>query len=160
MAYTDQTTPYAGVRTEAHARHDTAYAHGGHWGAGATIFTWVAWALAASFWAATFTTALGIFESITHPTQQVGGSGGVDAGGVGWAMIDVVGGVIVLGLALAYGLFRYATRDKRMDPVTEASTAALYNGIERGGDDESSLSPEAHTATERDAYRNMDRPSA
>jgi hypothetical protein len=149
LHYIDQSTPYAHSRAEARLQSDYVPHH-----LGSTLFLWVAWALAAAFWAATATTAMGILQAAASPTPAP--AGGADAGGVGWALIDVVGGMIVLGLAIAYGMYRYATRDKRLDPVTEASTAALYNNIERrGGDDESARSPEAHAPSERDAYRNM-----
>jgi hypothetical protein len=149
LHYTDQSTPFAHSRAEARVQSDYVPHH-----LGSTLFLWIAWALAAAFWAATFTTAMGILQAVTSPTA--GPAGGVDAGGIGFAMMDVIGGMVILGLALAYGMYRYTTRDKRMDPVTEASTAALYNNIERrGGDDESTLSPEAHTPAERDAYRNI-----
>jgi hypothetical protein len=38
-----------------------------------------------------------------------------------------IGGALVLGLALAYGLFRNARRDKRKDAMTEAATRDLYD---------------------------------
>ena len=144
LSYTDRSTPYAQARAQTdYLPHNT----------GSTIFLWIAWALAAAFWAATFSTALGILEAVSHPTAT-SGVGGADAGGVGFALMDVVGGVVILGLAIAYGLYRYSTRDKRLDPVTEATTAALYDTIERqGGEDMTSRSPEARRPEERDAYR-------
>ena len=79
-------------------------------------------------------------------------SGGV--GGVSWLMITFVGGLIVLGGALAYGAYRYATRDKSLDPVTEAATHALYDITEAaGGDDEVTRSPEARRPQDRDSLR-------
>jgi hypothetical protein len=150
--YIDETTPYATTpRREAHAG-----AYVAHESVGGMVFLWLAWALAAAFWAFTFTTALGIMEAVSHPVTTTG-AGGADAGGVQFALIDVVGGVVVLGLAIAYGLYRYSTRDKMMDPVTEVTTKALYDRIERDGDDESSLSPEAHKPEERTAYRDAKR---
>lgn len=143
LSYPDRSTPYADSRpaTQAPARPDV----------GATIFVWVAWAAAAFFWGVTLTTAVHILGS-PMPNQGVG-PGEVDQGGVGWGLMNVVG-VIVLGLAIAYGAFRYMTRDKRKDPVTEASTHALYDRIENvDGHNESSLSPEAHRPDERAAYR-------
>lgn len=93
---------------------------------GATIFLWIAWAVAFAFWAFSMSTFFGILHAIAD--HGAGGlMGGVDMGGAGYAVIDVIGGVIVLGLALIYGLARYATRDKAMDPITEAATKDLYD---------------------------------
>ncbi|MDB5475862.1 MAG: hypothetical protein JWP49_1373 [Phenylobacterium sp.] len=120
---------------------------------GAQIFLWLAWSLAFGFWALTMSTFFGILSALGSGAPG-GIEGGVDAGGAGFFLIDVVGGMIVLGAALAYGMARWATRDKRLDPVTEASTAALYDAIERGGgEDMTSRSPDARRPQERDAYR-------
>jgi hypothetical protein len=93
---------------------------------GATIFLWVAWALAFAFWALFMSSFFGILHDIAAagPGSLMGG---VDMGGAAYAVIDVIGGVIVLGLALIYGMARYATRDKAMDPITEAATKDLYD---------------------------------
>lgn len=150
LSYPDPSTPYAQSQTQARTRAPSAYVPHGH--AGATAFIWIAWALAMSFWAASFTTALGILQAVSHPTETTG-VGGADAGGVGFALMDVVGGIVILGLALAYGLYRYSTRNKAMDPVTEASTARLYDIVEaQGGEDMTTRSPEARQPLERDAY--------
>jgi hypothetical protein len=120
---------------------------------GPQIFLWLAWALAFGFWALTMSTFFGILSALAAGSPG-GLEGGVDAGGAGFFLIDVVAGVIGLGIALAYGMARWATRDKRLDPVTEASTAALYDAVERGGgEDMTSRSPEARRPRERDAYR-------
>jgi hypothetical protein len=148
LSYTDRTAPYAQA-PYAQTRAPSGYVphH-----PGSTIFLWIAWALAAAFWSATFSTALGILQAVTHPADT-SGVGGVDAGGVGFALMDVVGGMVILGLAIAYGLYRYSTRDKRLDPVTEASTARLYDIVEaQGGEDMTTRSPEAREPLERDAY--------
>jgi hypothetical protein len=147
--YIDQSTPYAATRPRSggYVAHESV---------GGMIFLWLAWALAAAFWAGTFTTVLGIMAAVSRPTAATA-AGGADAGGVQFALMDVVGGVVILGLALAYGLYRYSTRDRMMDPVTEVTTKALYDRIERDGDDESSLSPDAHTAQERTAYKDVQR---
>jgi hypothetical protein len=125
----------------------------GHHHAGEQIFLWLAWTLAFAFWALTMSTFFGILRALSSGVPG-GIQGGVDAGGAGFFLIDVVGGVIVLGVALAWGMARWATRDKRLDPITEASTAALYDRIERGGgEDMTSRSPDARRPEERDAYR-------
>jgi len=93
---------------------------------GATIFLWVAWTLAFAFWALFMSSFFGILHDIAAagPGSLMGG---VDMGGGGYAVMDVVGGVVILGLVLIYGMARYATRDKAMDPVTEAATRDLYD---------------------------------
>lgn len=147
LSYPDQSTPYGQTRAEV---HDTAPARRD---VGATIFIWLAWAAAAFFWGATLTTAVNILGS-PAPAQSVG-PGEVDSGGIGWGLMNFIG-VIILGLAIAYGAFRYLTRDKRKDPMTEAATHALYDRVEAaGGDDDVSLSPEAHRPEERAAYRDV-----
>ena len=76
-----------------------------------------------------------------------------DEAGISGDRYTVVGGMVILGLAIAYGLYRYSTRDKRLDPVTEASTARLYDIVEaQGGEDMTTRSPEAREPLERDAY--------
>lgn len=108
---------------------------------GEHIFIWLAWAVAAAFWGATMTTLFGILEAISHgaPATQ----GGADFGGIAWLIIDVIGGLVLLGAALAYGSWMYARRDRRLDPAGEAATADLYDAVERqGGDDMTSRSPD------------------
>ncbi|RAK60954.1 hypothetical protein DJ021_14615 [Phenylobacterium hankyongense] len=113
-------------------------------------FLFVAWFVAAAFWVASMVIDVGILEAAM---KQAPVGGGVDAGGLGFLLMDVIG-VLVLGVAIAYGLARYATRDRREDAVTEASTAALYDQIEReGGEDLTARSPDAQTPEQRDAYR-------
>src|SRR5438270_13701375 len=75
---------------------------------GEHIFIWIAWALAAVFWGATMTTFMGIVEAVSQPSPGV--SGGADAGGVGFLLMDVIGGLLLLGLAMAYGSWMYARR--------------------------------------------------
>ena len=112
---------------------------------GEHVFLWVAWALAAAFWGASMTTFVGILRAVFEPTPGV--AGGADAGGVAWLLVDVIGGLVVLGLALAFGSYVVARRNRGLDPVTEAGTAALYDAIERqGGEDMTSRSPESERA--------------
>jgi hypothetical protein len=93
---------------------------------GATIFLWVAWTLAFAFWAFFMSSFFGILRDIAAagPGTLMGG---VDMSGGGYAFMDVIGGVVILGLVLIYGMARYATRDKAMDPITEAATRDLYD---------------------------------
>jgi hypothetical protein len=147
--YSDRT---AGYDSRYAARADQASASAYRDPAG-TTFLWIAWAIAFAFWAFAMSTFFGILEAIGR-----GGPGsirgGVDAGGVGFLLMDVIGGVIVLGVALGWGMARWATRDKRRDAVTEAATAALYDRVERaGGDDLVDRSPDARRPEERDSYR-------
>lgn len=119
---------------------------------GEHIFIWIGWALAAAFWGATMTTFFGIIRAVQQPTP--GAMGATDAGGVGFLLMDVVGGLVVLGLAIAFGMFQFARRNRSLDPVTEASTARLYDIVERnGGEDLTTRSPEARTPDQRDAAR-------
>lgn len=46
--------------------------------------------------------------------------------------IVTIGGVIILGLVLAYGLMQNARRDRRKDPVTEAATREMYDKSRSG----------------------------
>ncbi|MFC3069513.1 hypothetical protein [Phenylobacterium soli] len=124
----------------------------GGYDVGGRIFLWIAWAAAFGFWALTMSSFFGILGAISHPAGQ-GPVGDVDAGGVGWLLMEVVG-VVVLAAGMAWGAMRWATRDKRLDATTEASTAALYDSVERaGGDDMVSRSPNARRPEERDSYR-------
>lgn len=47
-----------------------------------------------------------------------------------WAFV-VIGGPIVLGLAIAYGVVQYYRRDKRLDPVSERSAKKVRGEIRR-----------------------------
>jgi len=119
---------------------------------GGTAFLWIGWALAFAFWAFTMSSFFGIISALNSGAPG-GLKGGFDAGGAGWFLMEVVG-VVALGAAIGWGALRWATRDKRLDPITEASTAALYDGVARnGGDDRVSRSPEARRGDERDSYR-------
>lgn len=123
-------------------------------GIGGKTFIWIAWAMAAAFWAFTLTTAVGILRAMSGGAADGPGPGEVDAGGLSLMLISGVGGILILGGAIAYGAYRYATRDKALDPLTEAATHAEYDMVEAaGGDDEVTRSPEARRPLERDAVR-------
>jgi hypothetical protein len=95
------------------------------------IFLWAAWILAAAFWAIAAASPISIVSALlTHP--PAGEPGGADAGGIGFLLMDVVGGMVILGLVLAFGAWRWASRDKRLDPMTEAATRQEYADIARG----------------------------
>jgi hypothetical protein len=147
--YSDGSATY---ETRYESRADDTTDSGYHDPAG-MAFLWVAWTLAFAFWAFAMSTFFGILRAIA-----AGGPGsilgGVDMSGGAYLLMDVIGGVIVLGVALAWGMAQYMTRDKSRDAVTEASTAALYDEVERaGGDDEVSRSPDARRPRDRDSYR-------
>jgi hypothetical protein len=149
--YSDGTLSDA--RYDRRADVEVAQASSGYRDPAGTAFIWIAWALAFAFWAFSMGTFFGILGALRR-----GGPGtimgGVDAGGAGFMLMDVIGGVIVLGAALAWGMARWATRDKRRDPITEAATAELYDSVERaGGDDMVERSPEARRPQDRDSYR-------
>ena len=151
--------PYSDLDDAAYVRErrDDSYGETASGGVAAKIFLWVAWALAAAFWAFSLTTGIGILSSVGPASGP--GPGEADAGGVSWMMITFVGGLLVLGGALAYGVYRYSSRNKANDALTEAATHAEYDMIEdNGGDDEISTSPEAHRPMERDAVRAIHNP--
>jgi hypothetical protein len=113
---------------------------------GENIFIWIAWALAAAFWGATLTTFFGILRSVATPTPGV--MGGDNAGGVGYVLMDVVGGMVLLGLAIALGSVMVARRNRRLDRLTEAGTAALYDKSDREvGEDTTGAAPNPGGAT-------------
>ncbi len=121
-------------------------------------FLWIAWALAAVFWGFLLTTGVGILQATRAPSlaRPVGGA---DIGGLGFFAMDVMGGLVVLGLAIAFGMWRYSSRDKSMDPVTEAATAATYEMVDAaGGDDDIHRGPGKHGTRQRDAYRAISNP--
>lgn len=97
-------------------------------GAAGQAFLWVAWALAAAFWTAVGTTAINILGASDNPALKSG-----ETGGFGWL---VIGGLALLGVALAFGAYSYATRDRRNDAMTERATRAEYNAIEAAGGDD------------------------
>ena len=94
---------------------------------GEHVFLWLAWALAAAFWGGAMTAFFGILHDAALPSPAP------VAGGVGSGAAYFVGGIVVLGVAIATGAYMTARRDRRMDPVTEAATARLYDAIERQG---------------------------
>src|SRR5512146_3242705 len=97
------TQPYADATTADDARED---ASAGYPDVGAQIFLWIAWTLAFA--------PRPFFMSI-------------DVG----ILVFTVLGVVALGGALLFGATRWATRDRSRDAMTEASTAALYDSMER-----------------------------
>lgn len=127
------TQPYADGTTTATYRDasEAGRARRAYADVGAQIFLWIAWVAAFGVWAFFMSVDVGIVRAI-----QAGGHntlmGGVDAGGAGFVLMDVVGGLVVLGVAIAYGAARWATRDRSRDPMTEAATAEIYDAAERG----------------------------
>lgn len=115
-------------------------------GTAGQVFLWVAWALAAAFWAMVGTTAVHILMAGDNPAMALGG-GDAEGGGLQWFSMTVVG-VAILGLAIAFGAWRWATRDKRRDPMTERATRAEYDAIERAGGDDDDI-PDRHFAPGR-----------
>ena len=134
-------------------RDDTGYAETTAGGVAGMVVLWIGWAMAAAIWAFGLTAFFGILQAVNNPALARG-EAQADAGGVSWMLINVIGGLVVLGLAIAWGSWRWATRDKGKDAMTEAATHAEYDLIEaHGGDDEITRSPEAHKPEERDAYK-------
>lgn len=154
LPYSDRTDTYS---TTTAVQDAGGYGETTAAGVGGKIFIWLAWAFAAAFWAFSLSTGIGILNAMGSPAADAT-AGAVDAGGIGWFLMTVVGGTVVLGVAIAYGLASYLSRDKRKDPMTEAATHALYDTIERqGGDDMTTRSPEERRPEERDAYRDAQR---
>ena len=60
-----------------------------------------------------------------------------------WSLV-VVGGFIVLAVAIAVGLMRNSKRDRSKDAVTEAATKNLYDHA--ADDSANSVSPDARPA--------------
>jgi hypothetical protein len=106
---------------------------------GEHIFIWIAWALAAAFWGATMTTFVGILRAAFQSGPGV--VGGADAAGVTFTLMEVAGGLIVLGLAIAVGSWMFAHRNRALDPMTEAATARLYDHPERPDREDLSARP-------------------
>lgn len=74
--------------------------------------------------------------SASPPTPAPGEPGAISAvSGSGYVIMDILG-VTLLGVGLAYGAYKYHTRDRRKDPVTEQATEALYDaaGAKKGRD--------------------------
>lgn len=126
------TQPYADATTAYEAR-DAARedASAGYPDVGAQIFLWIAWTLAFATWAFFMSVDVGIVRAVAE-TPRDALRGGGDAGGVGFLLFTVLG-VVALGIALLFGATRWATRDRSRDAMTEASTAALYDSMERAG---------------------------
>ena len=92
---------------------------------GEIIFLWIAWGLTAAwFFPFALRSAIGILSAT--PNAGAPAADAPDPGGAGFVLIDIVG-VAVLGLALAYGLYRYATRNRALDPLSEAATKRQYD---------------------------------
>jgi len=120
-----------------------------------TAFLWITWTLAFAFWAFSMMVFFGVMEAIAH-----GGAGsirgGFDALSGGFLFMDVIGGIVVLGTAIAWVTAQLAMRHKGRDALTEAATAAPYDSVSRaGGDDMTARSPAARSPEERGSYRSV-----
>jgi hypothetical protein len=87
----------------------------------------------------------GILAAVMHPTplpvesaSATSGAGGTGAAGFPFLTAMEIIGPLLIGLALAYGLYRNHTRDRRLDATTEAATRQVY--AEAGRDDDRGLS--------------------
>jgi hypothetical protein len=102
---------------------------------GGLAFLWIV-LLANLAWFSAFavSTGAGILRAVRTPTAPPPGYVPVGSGGVQMLLIDV-GGVALLGLALAYGLYRYHTRDRRLDPVAEEAARDVYDKPAPAGQD-------------------------
>jgi len=127
--YSDASTPSAYGGTY----RDETYSEEGrssYRDVGAQIFLWLAWAVAFAFWVFSMTIDAGIVRALAQGGHNTL-AGGLDSSGSLYFLIGVFG-FFVLGVAIAYGAARWATRDKRLDPTTEAATAQIYDELERG----------------------------
>ena len=73
-----------------------------------------------------------------------------------WSLV-VVGGFVVLGAAMAWGLMRMSRRDKGKDGMTEAATRQLYDETD-SNDPAKSVSPDSRPQAVRDGERLPPRP--
>jgi hypothetical protein len=98
-------------------------------------FLWVA-LLANVAWFSAFavSTASGILRSTPRAAAALSGDIPIRAGGAQWALMEVVG-VVLLALALAYA-FRYYTRDRSLDPAAETAARDIYDNARRAREDD------------------------
>lgn len=85
---------------------------------GEHIFIWCAWAAAAFLWGAYMTSLGHILSAIATPTPV--------SVGLGWMGYLAIGAFLALAGALAWGMFMSSSRDHRLDPAAETTTARLY----------------------------------
>ncbi|CAN7276769.1 hypothetical protein LJR225_001380 [Phenylobacterium sp. LjRoot225] len=108
---------------------------------GEHVFIWIAWALAAAFWGGSLTSTMGILQAAGQDSSTLSAPG---APGGSAFLVLVVAAFVAMGVALAYGSLRSASRSAR---VGEGATAALYDSIERqGGEDSPRQSPDVTRA--------------
>jgi len=89
-------------------------------------FLWVALILNLAWFSAfAVSTASGIFAALSR-AQPVTNDVPVHAGGAQWAILEVVG-PILLGLVMAYALYRYATRNRRLDRRVTVHSNVTYD---------------------------------
>jgi len=99
-------------------------------------FLWVALLLNLAWFSAfAISTGGGILEAVAQPSAAFAGDVTVRAGGAQWALMEVVG-AMVLGLALAYAALRYYTRDRQLDPAAEAAARDIYDNAARAREDD------------------------
>lgn len=99
--------------------HEARTARGGY-EMGGRVFLWLAWAAACGLWALTMSSFVGILTALS----------GTQGGGSAW--LPMAAGVAIFVAAIIWIAAHLASRDQRLNPVTEASTAALYEPAGRG----------------------------
>ena len=78
-------------------------------------FLWVALMLNLAWFSVfAFSTATGILQALSRPRPPMPDDVPVRAGGAQWAIIEVAG-PLILGLVLAYAMYRYYTRNRRLE---------------------------------------------
>lgn len=90
-------------------------------------FLWVA-LLANLAWFSAFavSTARGIIEAVMRGSAPAPENVSVGAGGAQWALIEI-GGPLLLGLGLAYAVYRYHTRNRRLDRDVNANARPVHD---------------------------------
>ena len=101
------------------------------------VFLWLAWALGAGITGLALTASVGILRSGAPTSVPAAARGDIDAGGFSWLIIEVAA-VVVLGLAMAWGLFRWSGRSRQTDAIAAQATRAQYDGP-RGDTDRTTL---------------------
>lgn len=112
---------------------ETAEPRGGY-GVGSLVVLFFLLAAIAFFLPFAVISGNSILQAVSHdPAAQQDIAAGAEGGGLSWMLIDVIG-VGVLGAAIAWGMLRNQSRDRRMDPVTEAATREGYRNAGRDPD--------------------------
>jgi hypothetical protein len=91
------------------------------------VFLWVALMFNLA-WFSIFavSTATGIMQALLRPQPAVPDDVPVRAGGAQWALIEVAG-PLILGLVLAYAMYRYYTRNRSLERDVSAHSGPEHD---------------------------------